>query len=70
MTIKEQLYIIAGALLSGACCAIVGAIIGGMGQIDAQIYIDAPHIATGAALGFLCGFIAPIIERLTRRDND
>lgn len=69
MTINEQLYIIAGALLSGACCAIIGAIIGGMGQIDAQIYIDAPHMATGAALGFLCGFIAPIIERLTRRDD-
>lgn len=70
MTINEQLYIIAGALLSGFTCAVIGAIISSMGQIDAQVYIDAPHMATGAALGFLCGFIAPIIERLTRRAND
>ena len=70
MTINEQIHIIAGALLSGFTCGVIGAIIGGMGQIDAQIYIDAPHMATGAAMGFLCGFIAPIIERLTRRAND
>lgn len=69
MTINEQIHIIAGALLSGFTCGVIGAIIGGMGQIEAQIFIDAPHIATGASVGFLCGFIAPIIERLTRCDD-